>query len=233
MSVFNVINGSLGYSTMKQDYTPSMELEKEDFLRLLVTQLQNQNPLEPMSNQEYISQMSQYSQIEQMRNMNTNLAILQMYQASLNNVQAVSLIGKSIKVEGDTISLENGVTDSSLMYNMDDEGNVTIEIFDENGEKVGTQELGMQTSGEHEFHWDGTDGEGNNLPDGEYSFKVKVADEDGEEIQLTTYIRGRITGVSFRDNITYLMVGGKEYPLSSILEILSDYGSSQSEDGDA
>jgi len=232
MSVFNVINGSLGFSTLKQDYTPSMELDKEDFLVLLVTQLQNQNPWEPLSNQEYISQMTQFSALEQARNMNTNLSILQMYQASLNNVQAVSLIGKTIKVAGDTITLKDGKTDTSLMYELDEDGEVTVEIYNEDGEKVATKELGMQSSGEHEFQWDGTDDNGNKLPDGEYSFKVKVADEEGEKTQLTTYIRGKITGVSFKDNITYLMVGGKEYPLSSILEILSEDRGSGDQEGD-
>ena len=232
MSVFNVINGSLGFSTMKQDYTPTMELEKEDFLELLVTQLKNQNPWEPLSNQEYISQMSQFSMLEQSRNMNANLAILQMYQASLNNVQAVSLIGMTIKVAGDTITLKDGQTDTSLMYNMDDEGAVTVEIYNEDGEKVATKELGTQASGEHEYHWDGTDEDGNELPDGKYSFKVKVADEDGEKTELPTFIRGEITGVSFKDNITYLMVGGKEYPLSSILEILSQYKGSEDQGSD-
>lgn len=233
MSVFNVINGSLGFSTLKQDYTPSMELEKEDFLNLLVTQLQNQDPMEPMTNQEYISQMTQFSMLEQSRNMNANLALLQMYQASLNNVQAVSLIGKTIKVEGDTLTLKDGETNSSLLYDLDADGEVTIDIYNEDGEKVATKKIGMQSTGDHEFNWDGTDDDGNKLPDGEYSFKVNVADEEGNKTQMTTYIRGEITGVSFKDNITYLKVGGKEYPLSAILEILSENPGSKENKGDA
>jgi len=232
MSVLSALNGSLGFSTMKNDYTPSMELGKEDFLELLVTQLQNQNPWEPMNNQEYIGQMTQFSMLEQSRNMNTNLSILQMYQASLNNVQAVSLIGKSIKVAGDSTSLKNGVTDTSIMYELDEETQVYIDIYNEDGEKVATKEMGTQTSGEHEFSWDGKDDEGNTCPDGKYSFKVKVADEDGVQTDIPTFVRGEITGVSFKDNTTYLTVGGEEYPLSSILEILSESQGSDDQKGE-
>ena len=225
MSIVDIINGSLGLSTMASDYTPDAEITQEDFLNLLVTQLKNQNPWEPLSNEEYISQLTQFSQLEQTRNMNANLSILQMYQASLNNVQAVSLIGMTIMVDGDTLTLKDGEVNSSIMYDLDEDGYVTIDIYDEDGKKVATKEIGGQSAGEHEFNWDGTDDEGNTLTDGEYTFKVSMENEEGDETEVSTYIKGKITGVSFRDNITYLMVGGKEYPLSAIKEILDSYQS--------
>ena len=154
--------------------------------------------------------------------------MLQMYLSSLNNVQATSLLGKTIKVEGDTLTLTDGKPNSTMMYTTDNDGEVTIEIYNENGDKVATKEIGNQSAGDHEFNWDGTDDDGNKLPDGKYSFKVKVTDQDGNETDAKTYIRGEITGVSFKDNVTYLMVNGKEYSLSSILEILNSTQNSDS-----
>jgi flagellar basal-body rod modification protein FlgD len=112
-------------------------LGKEDFLQLLLAQLQNQDPLEPLKNEDFIAQLAQFSSLEQLFGINQNFSYLQTYAASLNNSQAVGFMGKEIKALGDSlyISADGSNNDGKMYYKMaDDAANVTIAIFNSEGE---------------------------------------------------------------------------------------------------
>jgi len=157
--------------------------------------------------------------LEQMENMNTSLDYLQLYMASLNNAQAVGFIGKEIEAMGDSVQLsEEG--SASLSYElMDSAGSVTTRIYDENMQLVRTVELGSQSAGRQEWSWDGEDNEGNEVEAGTYTFEVFAADVNGEEVVVTTYLKGVVTGVTFEDGITYLMLGERRVTIGDVIKV--------------
>jgi len=195
------------------------ELGRDAFFQLLLTQLQNQDPLNPMESTDMTAQLAQFSQLEQLNNMNTSLDYLQLYMASLNNAQAVGFIGNEIEANGDSVQLsEEG--SASLSYElMDDAGSVTVKIYDEDMQLVRTVETGSQGSGKQEWLWDGKDVQGNQVEAGTYTFEVSAASVDGEEISVNTYLRGTVTGVTFEDGITYLMLGERKVTIGDVIKV--------------
>jgi len=194
-------------------------LGKNDFLTLLVTQLQNQDPLSPMENTEFTAQLAQFSSLEELFNINDNLKNIELYEASMNNSQAVSFIGKEIDANGDMIQISEGTSDH-INYNLaGDSTQVNISIYNSNGYLVRNINTEPQSAGEQSVEWDGNDNDGNQLPDGAYTFAVSAFDQSGSDIQVSTYMTGKVTGVTFDNGIVYLMVGDKKVTLSEVIRI--------------
>jgi len=195
------------------------ELSERDFYTLLVAQMKSQNPLEPMTNEDYISQLAQFSSLAQLGSVNENLMYLQMYQASLNNTLAVSLVGKEVKVGTSELELTGGHC-NKVWYSVEsDASEVKILVKDADGSVVRDEVLGAQEAGEYTVDWDGKDSNGNSVSDGTYSVEVIAKDEDGVSVSTTYGIRARVTGISFEEGITYLILNGQKVPLSDITEI--------------
>lgn len=195
-------------------------LGKEDFLMMLVTQLQNQDPLNPLDATEFTAQLAQFSSLEQLSNINKNLEYLQMYQASLNNSQAMGFIGKTVLATGDSIVVEEGVSDGINFYLGGDAGSVFVNIYGPAGNFIRTINMGAMGSGNHKTEWDGTDSDGNQVPDGKYSFKVLATDEAGNDLDVSTFSFGKVTGVTFKDGSAYVLAGNQEIPLGSIIKVV-------------
>ena len=201
--------------------TPSKDsaLGKDDFLNLLVAQLQNQDPLSPLDSTAFTSQLAEFSSLEQLSNVNENLEYLQMYQSSINNAQAVSFIGKNIDAFGNSIQLESGENEEIHFELNQDSSSVFINIYDEAGSLVKYIENGPLGEGKQSIEWDGTDNSGNTLSEGIYKFEVMAVDANGDKVQTATYISDRVTGVTFKDGITYLLAGGMKIPIGDVIEV--------------
>ena len=194
-------------------------LGKNDFLNLLVAQLQNQDPLSPMDSTAFTSQLAEFSSLEQLSNVNENLEYLQMYQASINNAQAVSFIGKNIDALGSSIKLESGENEEIHFELSQDSSSVFINIYDETGSLVKYIENGPLGEGKQSVEWDGTDNGGNPLPEGIYKFEVMAVNANGDKVQTATYISDRVTGVTFKNGVTYLLAGGMKIPIGDVIEV--------------
>ena len=194
-------------------------LGKDDFLNLLVAQLQNQDPLNPVDSTAFTSQLAEFSSLEQLANVNENLEYLQMYQSSINNAQAVSFIGKNIDALGDSIQLESGENENIHFELTQDSSSVVINIYDEAGSLVKYIENGPLGEGKQSVEWDGTDNGGNTLSEGIYKFEVMAIDTNGDKVQTATYISDRVTGVTFKNGVTYLMAGGRQIPIGDVIEV--------------
>jgi flagellar basal-body rod modification protein FlgD len=194
-------------------------LGKDDFLTLLITQLQNQDPLNPTDSTEYTAQLAQFSSLEQLSNINANIEYLQLYQESINNAQAVSFIGKEITALGDAVQVGEGVADSCEFELAANASGVTIKIYDETGNLVKTIEKGAMETGRQTVDWDGTDNNGNPVADGDYAFEVMAVDGDGQEIQAITYTSGIVSGVTFSNGTTYFIVESQKIPIADIIEV--------------
>jgi len=195
-------------------------LGKDDFMNLLVAQLQNQDPLNPMDSTAFTSQLAEFSSLEQLANVNENLEYLQMYQSSINNAQAVSFIGKNIDALGNSILLESGENEDIHFELNQDSSSVVINIYDEAGSLVKYIENGPLGEGKQSVEWDGTDNGGNTLTGGIYKFEVMAGDVNGDKVQTETYISDRVTGVTFKNGVTYLLAGGMQIPIGDVIEVL-------------
>ena len=207
-------NGSPGL----YDSTSTM-LGKDDFLTLLITQMQNQDPLNPTDSVEYTAQLAQFSSLEQLSNVNKNLEYLQLFQPSINNAQAVSFIGKEITALGDGIQISEGVAETCEFELSAPAAGVTINIYNEAGNLVKTIERGAMDAGRQSLDWDATDQNGNLLEDGDYTFEVLAVDAEGQAVESITYSTGIVSGVTFIDGTTYFMVENQKIPIADIIEV--------------
>jgi flagellar basal-body rod modification protein FlgD len=195
-------------------------LGKDDFLTLLITQLQHQDPLNPTDSTEYTAQLAQFSSLEQLSNVNQNLEYLQLYQASINNAQAVSFIGKQIMALGNAIEVDQGAADGCEFDLTADAAGVTVNIYDEGGDLVKTIEAGAMDAGRQTVQWDGTDQNGNPVADGNYTFEVMAVDADDQHVEAVTYTSGVVSGVTFSQGTTYFIMKNQRIAIGDIVEVV-------------
>jgi flagellar basal-body rod modification protein FlgD len=209
-------------SKNSQEVNAQKTLGKDDFLKLFIMQLRFQNPLNPMDNTEFTAQLAQFSALEQLNNMNTKLKDLLLFQNSIQNTLANNLIGRSVKISGDGLYLRDNAEIGYLLQ--EDAAKVIISIYNSNGELVRHIDLGKQTSGDKSYVWDGTDNSGNHLAEGYYQVKVDAFNNSGNPVSVSTDTYRKVTGITFDDNITYLIVDDSlKIKLSDIKEIKGGY----------
>ena len=196
------------------------ELGKSDFLNLLIAQLQHQDPLKPLESTEFTAQLAQFTSLEQLTNINTNLQQLQYSQTSMHDNQAVAFIGKVVDVQGSSLSVKDGVPEEIHFDLGAPSQTVLANIYDANGNYVRTIESQYLGAGENKLLWDGKDQSGNPLPDGRYSFEVMAADTDGQPVAAVSYVSSTVTGVSFEDQTTYVLTEDAKYAVGDIRRVL-------------
>jgi flagellar basal-body rod modification protein FlgD len=203
-----------------QGSPPARTLGREEFLRLLVAQLENQDPLHPLTDTEFVAQLATFSSLEQLISVNDNLQSLAFGQGQLVNAQALGLIGKEALVEaGGGLRIKDGKPDT-LVYAIPRQAQqATLTLVDSAGATVRTLELETTPNGRVTLAWDGTDEEGKPLPDGDYSIKISATALDGEPMSIALFRSLRIDGVSFAGGEIALVSGDREIPFEKILEI--------------
>ncbi|MCS7278543.1 MAG: hypothetical protein NZ530_00595 [Thermodesulfobacteriaceae bacterium] len=171
---------------------PKKVLEKEDFIKLFITQLQYQDPMKPIENHEMATQLALFNQVDQLFNLNDSLNQIKdvMQTLSLNTVS--SLVGKKVRIESDLGRVEGGKFLGGEFYLEEPANKVQIVIKDETGKLVKNIEMKGLSKGVHQIEWDATDQNGNRVSDGNYYFSVQI--EEGKNKKLLTPIMvGRIT----------------------------------------
>lgn len=199
-------------------------LGKDDFLKLMIQQLKNQDPLNPLDGTEYASQLAQFSSLEQLTNLNSSITksmdVNYMLTQSINNTMVATLIGKEVKIDGNNLTVI-GQEKIDLGYNLPVQAkNVVVKVLDSNGNVVRLMD-GSVEAGRAKVSWDLCDNNGEKVKNGNYTFEVEAYNMSGEKMKLSTYKIGLIDGVRFTQNGSMLLVGGAEYSISDILEILN------------
>lgn len=209
-----VTTGTLGTQGASRE-----ALGKDDFLKLLITQMQNQDPLSPMDNSQFLAQMAQFSSLEQMQNLNASFDESMLLTQSLNNSSAAGFIGRHVRAAGDGVTL--GTTGSvELGYFLpSDAATVSVTVLDEQGRQVRTLTADELTAGAHRLEWDGTDLDGRRVAAGSYTFEVSAKDADGAALTAPSVVTGLVDGITFKNGSAYLLVDGREVPLSEVLEV--------------
>ncbi len=198
-------------------------LGKDDFLNLLVAQLKNQDPLEPMESTEFTAQLAQFTSLEQLGNINDNLEYMKFYQASLSRSQAVNFVGKTIEAAANSIPLEKGVA-RDIWFDLEKDAEAAfINIYDSSGVSVKTIEAGELETGKRGIKWDGTNNQGDLLADGSYSFEVLAFDPWGNGVGTSTLVSGKATGIRFSQEGDFLKVGNQEVLVSDVIRVGESY----------
>lgn len=212
----NALQNPAASSSSKND-----ALGKDAFLQLLVTQMKNQNPLEPQDNGEFVAQLAQFSSLESMQNLTTTVdSIAGLYQSS-QALQASSLVGRSVIVNAGstTVDTTKGMTGSVVVPSASTA--TSIKIYDAQMNVVKTVDLGAQSAGSASFSWDGKGEAGEVLPAGNYSF-VASGSLEGKATALATYLPATVNSVTTGVNGSEMVLnlaGGQSIGLSQVKTI--------------
>ncbi len=191
-----------------------------NFLLLLTTQLQNQDPLSPLDTNQFTEQLVQFTNVEQAIKTNSKLDQLIALQGANQLTAALDYIGKTVEVDSVVLDLNEGA--ATMTYNLaSDAEETTIEIIDESGETVRTLTVDG-TAGPHEVTWDGKDDAGADLPDGLYGFVVKALDGEGRKIPLRQGTIGRVTAIEVIDGDVTVSIGRLQVSVGRITAIRED-----------
>ena len=208
------LNGSGQASAKKEE-----ALGQADFLRLMTTQLQHQDPLKPMENSAFLGQLAQFSTVQGIQDLSKQVTG---FSESLNADQflrGASLVGHNVLVPSPKVSLD-GEGGASGVVAAPGAGSVMFEIKDANGQKVRELVVTTERAGEAAFSWDGTDDSGNRLPDGAYAITATYNGQGTTNKQLDTYVKGKVESVTIGSDGLYLNLPGLgTAPLEYVLRI--------------
>lgn len=228
----NGINGNSKISFMeniqKSSGTGKSVLGKDDFLKLMLQQLKYQDPLNPMESSEYSAQLAQFSSLEQLQNLNKSMetSINANFQLALavNNTMSTSLIGKEVKIINPNIFYDNQEKVSMVYELKADAKDAVVKITDRNGSVVRTINLQNTKAGEYKVDWDFTDDSGNKLPAGMYKMQLQTKGMTGNDIVSNLYQYGPVESIRFTADGAVVVVGGKQYALTDVYEIVNPKG---------
>jgi flagellar basal-body rod modification protein FlgD len=219
-STYSASGLSLTGSTVTSTPTGSI-MTQSDFLQLLTTQLQCQDPTQPMDNSQMAAELAQFATLNATQNIQTSLQTLSSNLSSnMQTAQVLSasnLVGKQVLVPSSTLNYSGSAVGGAV--NVSTPGDVVVTITDSNGNIVNSIDLGNQQAGLAQFSWNGTDSNGNPVANGTYSIS---ANNGGSSTSLDTYAAGSVTGVGYGGSSTgtYVQVAGiGGVPLSQVAQI--------------
>jgi flagellar basal-body rod modification protein FlgD len=203
--------------------SPEANLDRNAFLRLFTTQLQNQNPLDPMKNEAFVAQLAQFSSLEATTRMSDSLDQFVTSQSTEKVMRGAALIGKNVFVSGATVEQSGGKAIDGMLNLEEMADSVVLQVVNPaNGQIVNQMDLGPQMAGEVEFAWNGGTFAGEAAPAGEYVFLAEMTRGETAK-QIPVLAEARVRGVSWSDEAGQVLLeiaDGQSVPLSEIKRIL-------------
>lgn len=194
-------------------------LDQADFLKLMTTQLQHQDPTKPMDNSQMVAQMAQLSTVQGISDLNTSVKGFQQSMASDQVLRGAALVGHDVMVPSTKVSLEaEGGTSGTVAA--PSAGSVTVDITDANGLKINQLTVPASAAGEVAFQWDGTNADGKRMPPGSYTVTATHTDSAGAQTKLATYVEAEVESVTVGSDGLYLNLKGLgTAPLDYVLRV--------------
>ncbi|MCP5048422.1 MAG: hypothetical protein GY940_14730 [bacterium] len=210
-----------GLSSTPQNKTAESELGKDAFMQLMITQMTNQNPLEPMENTQFISQLAQFSALEQQQNIAAGIEMLALTQTAATNSQMVNLIGKRVVIPGSQFSIDDGEP-MEIRFKLDDNPPPSeLIISNSDGDVVRRIDMDQLEVGLNRFRFDAKNDNGDALESGNYFYNLKA--KDGSNIDgLTTYSNHLVDAVSYEGTAILLKSGSMTIDLADISEVIGN-----------
>lgn len=182
-------------------------LGKDDFMRIMITQMKNQDPTNPFKAEQMATQVAQFTSVEQLQNVNQNLNKMGSQNKPIEQMVMTGMIGKTVTIDRDRFPHTEGENDSLGFTLPKSADSTVVSVINGSGEVVFTKDLGKQNAGEVNWVWDGL--KNNSLPakTGDYTIRVEAKDERGQTIPLSSKAQARVIGVSFEGLEPVLLVG--------------------------
>jgi flagellar basal-body rod modification protein FlgD len=219
-STLSSVASSTASSSGTSDAASKATADYNSFLTLLTAQLKFQDPLSPLDATQFVSQLSQFSSVEQAIVANQKLDTISKSLGANSMMADVGLIGHQVELAGNAVEMKDG--NANLTYSLaKDAEQAGVVIRDANGNIVRTMPIDP-SAGEHSLTWDGTDDSGSDLDDGIYTFTFGAADADGKVVASTSYVTATVSRVeTTSDGSELVLSNGMRTPSSAVRAILS------------
>ncbi len=194
----------------------------QSFLMLLTTQLQNQNPMDPLDTNQFTQQLVQFAQVEQQLKSNSQLEALVKIEKTAQSTQALVFVGQTVAVDGSTAYFDGNAT---WNFKAPSNSSATITITNSAGQTAYTGSFAIG-SGNSSFVWDGKGNDGTKWPAGDYKMTVTAKDSNGKDVAISTEVQGMVDSVDLTASPALLSIGGKNYTLEQIKRVVRPPASS-------
>ena len=214
-----LINKATGYKPKNEVFKegPHNQLGKDEFMKLLTFQLQNQDPMNPMDQSKFTGELAQFSQLEQLSNLNKKFEENGKNQGIQDKFYAASFVGKKVVTTGSTMELKQSGDEGDVLFKLDGQASkVLIRILDEKNNVAGEIWKEGLSQGAHQVTWDGVALDGSPAVKGKYTAQVKAWDENGQEIGTCTEATGIVQSVTFDSGEPLLTVNGQKVFLRDV-----------------
>ena len=219
MNVQDIVNQTASANAPSTaDRVGSNELGKNEFLKLMLAQLGNQDPTKPQDSQAFVAQLAQFSSVEQLTSANQRLDDILLAQAANTQTAATALVGKDASFRTDKLTLVQGEPVSSGVSLAAEATDVRVTVM-QDGKPMRTINLGAQGAGHVSFTWDGLRDDGGTALPGNYDLQVSAKNQAGEAVEVETHARGLVRGVSFKDGTPQLLIGDQKISMSQVVDI--------------
>ena len=206
-------------SARSQQTQEAGAMGRDDFMKLLITQMQNQDPLDPMKAEQMVSQLSELTSVEELVAIEGRMQALEVGIASVANTQVSGLVGKTATADGSMLRLVEGEGASSSFQLAQGADEVTVTIRDANGNAVRTLDLGAQPAGNVDFDWDGLDENGQPMEAGRYRMEISAKNANGQSVSVDTDVTGIVTSVDYEGGYPELVIGERRVALGDVQSI--------------
>ncbi len=206
-------NAASNSSTTGNSALASLGSNFTDFLNMLMTQLQNQDPTSPMDSNTFTSELVQFTSVEQQINTNTSLTQLIQYTQDGAMLQSAQIVGKTVAVTSSELPLQNG--NAGLTYTAPSAGPATVTVTDPSGNILDQQTV-QASQGQNSWSWNGQTSAGSQLPDGAYQVSVSQGGS-----RLSFAVIGTASDIQNTSNGLALQLGAVSVPLSSLVSVLN------------
>jgi len=194
----------------------------DTFLQLLTTQLQNQDPLDPLDTNQFTQQLVEFASVEQQVDMNTNLQTLISLQQTSEATSAMQFLAANVPIGGSSAALSNATgTPASWNLSVPSPATGTVTITNSTGQAVYTGQVSL-SAGNQTYTWSGQGNNGVTWPDGNYTLSISATGANGQPVTVSTQVQGVVSAINVNANPPTVTVGGQNYPISAIQSINSN-----------
>lgn len=219
MPINSVADLSIATAANQPAETASQELDRNSFMKLLVAELKNQDPLDPLQAREMVTQLSELTSVEKLIDIEKGIANMQAEMAGVASTQLSDLVGRNVTANVSGITLgTTGAASGSFQVN-GRASDVKVTVINSQGDKVAEVPMGSSFPGIQNFTWDGTDADGNRLPPGRYRTEVSAVDDQGLPVATSTEVSGLVSAVSYEGGLPQLVMGNARITLGDVTSI--------------
>src|SRR6201995_2901835 len=215
-------SSSSGGSTLSTTTDQSIAGNFQSFLTLLTTQLQNQNPLDPLDTNQFTQQLVEFAGVQQQLNTNDSLATLVSLQQATQSTEALSYVGKTAIVKGNVATMNSSV--AVWAVSVPTPSVMDVSIANSTGQTVFTGEYNVSAGNNQPFEWNGQGNDGTQWPDGNYTMTATAKDSSGNTVGVPTAVGGVVSSVDLPQSPPLLTIGGQTYTISQVESIVNPTG---------